>query len=133
MNTKPYIIVQNKPYHATLVFSAKIALWATVKVTPDDNKIIVFKKGMPHGLIIKIPLGGQIQNKKTEGDKLKWKKAQKKETKNITSETINKNIPKRKAFWTNFVCCPSYEASKITSENQEYIEITNKNNPIKIL
>ena len=53
---------------------------------------------MPHGLIIKIPLGGQIQNKKTDGDKLKWKKAQKKEIKNITSETINKNIPKRKAF-----------------------------------
>ena len=44
VNTKPYTIVQNKPYHATLVFSAKIALWATVKVTPDDNKIIVFKK-----------------------------------------------------------------------------------------
>ena len=53
---------------------------------------------MPQGLIIKLLLGGQIQNKKTDDVKLKRKKTLKKET-----------------------------------ENQEYIEILNKNKPIKIL
>jgi hypothetical protein len=37
------------------------------------------------------------------GDKLTWKKDQKNAKKNITSETINKTIPKRKPFRTTQV------------------------------
>jgi hypothetical protein len=41
-----------------------------------------------------IPTGGQIQPIHTDGIKLNEKKAQKKLKKNITSDTINKAIPK---------------------------------------
>ena len=40
-----------------------------------------------------ILLGGQTQPNAIEGDKLKWKNAQKKAKKNIISDTINKAIP----------------------------------------
>jgi hypothetical protein len=62
-------------------------------VTPEDNKIVVFNNGNPHGSKVTIPKGGQIQPIPTEGAKLQWKKAQKKLKKNITSDAINKHIP----------------------------------------
>lgn len=40
------------------------------------------------------------------GDSLEWKNAQKNDTKNNTSDTINKIIPHRKPFVTIFVCKP---------------------------
>lgn len=47
---------------------AKIALCAQVTVTPEDNKIIVFHKGKPHGSKAEIPWGGQTQPIPIEGD-----------------------------------------------------------------
>jgi len=51
------------------------------------------------------------------GAKLEWKKAQKKEKKNITSETINNNIPIFKPFCTFCVCLPWKVDSIIISLN----------------
>jgi hypothetical protein len=39
--------------------------------------------------------GGQVIPISTVGAKLEWKKAQKKETKNNTSEAMNRIIPRR--------------------------------------
>jgi hypothetical protein len=65
-------------------------------VAPDKSNINVLSKGTPHGLKAWIALGGQTEPISIAGDKLEWKKAQKKARKNITSETINKIIPERK-------------------------------------
>jgi len=43
-----------------------------------------------------IPIGGQQEPNSIAGARLLWKKAQKKEKKNIISETINKIIPIRR-------------------------------------
>jgi hypothetical protein len=69
-------------------------------LTPEESKISVFKKGNSKGLRTSISLGGQTQPMATEGDKLEWKKAQKKPKKNIISETINKITPERRPCWT---------------------------------
>jgi hypothetical protein len=55
--------------------------------------MIVFNNGTSQGLKGCIPSGGQIEPISTEGAKLAWKNAQKKATKNIISEVINKIIP----------------------------------------
>jgi hypothetical protein len=55
-----------------------IALWAQVTVTPDDNKITVFHSGKPQGFNVQILKGGQIKPTPIAGDKLQWKKPQKK-------------------------------------------------------
>lgn len=47
--------------------------------------------------------GGQIPPIAMEGDKLTWKKAQKKAKKNITSETMKKIIPYFKPLRTEMV------------------------------
>ena len=75
-------------------------------VAPDDSKIIVFNKGIWKGLKGIIPFGGQAIPISTAGDKLLWKKAQKKEKKNNTSDTINKIIPHRSPATTILVCKP---------------------------
>jgi len=53
----------------------------------------VFNNGIAQGFIISIFNGGQIHLISGEGLKLIWKKDQKKEKKNITSDKINKTIP----------------------------------------
>jgi hypothetical protein len=70
-----------------------VALCVQVIVIPDASKITVFSKGRAQGSIGDIPAGGQTQPIPTEGLRLQWKKAQKKEKKNITSEVINSIIP----------------------------------------
>jgi len=45
------------------------------------------------------------------------KEASKKTKKNITSEAINKHMPKRIPSWTLKVWCPSKVASTIMSES----------------
>jgi len=77
-----------------------------VTLTPDDNKIIVFIRGTLKGSKAVTPLGGQRQPNSTLGDKLLWKKAQKKDMKNITSETIKSIMPHRKPVSTIKVCNP---------------------------
>jgi len=71
----------------------KIARWAQVTLTPEDNKIAVLSKGIPIGHNGVIPLGGQQQPIQIEGDNAEWKKAQNNETKNIVSVNINNMNP----------------------------------------
>lgn len=138
---KPKIIVSASPkktceralYPTTpevgAIKPAVIALCAQVTVTPDDNKIAVFNKGNPQGLIVWIPNGGQTAPIQIEGDTLEWKKAQKKLKKNIISETINKIKPILKPFCTANVWCPSNVASIMISQNQLIIENKNDQQP----
>lgn len=58
----------------------------------------MFNSGTWIGLKAEIPAGGQARPISITGAKLLWKKAQKKEKKNMTSEIINKIIPKRSPF-----------------------------------
>lgn len=74
--------------------------WAQVTVTPEDKRIAVFNKGIWKGLKLWIFIGGQRFPSSIEGDKLLWKKAQKKEIKKNTSEIINKIIPQRNPIVT---------------------------------
>jgi len=69
-----------------------------VRLTPDDNKIIVFNNGKCVYEIISIPIGGQIQPIQIEGAREEWKNAQKKEKKSIISEAIKRTIPNFKPF-----------------------------------
>ena len=96
---------------------AKMARWAQVTVTPEDNKITVFHKGKPQGSNDVIPCGGHVQPIPMDGDNVQWKKAQKKLKKNIISEAINKPIPSLIPSCTFDVWWPSKVDSKITSEN----------------
>lgn len=67
---------------------------------------MVFNKGTSSGLKLLIPKGGQISPNSTAGAKLLWKKAQKNEKKNITSETIKRSIPYRSPSSTKQECNP---------------------------
>jgi len=49
-------------------------------------------------------VGGQVDISSIVGDSLVWKNAQKSDTKNETSETMNRIIPHRNPFVTIFVC-----------------------------
>ena len=49
-------------------------------------------------------MGGQSDPSSNVGDRLVWKDVQKNDTKNRTSETINRNIPHRGPSVTIFVC-----------------------------
>ena len=51
-------------------------------------------------------MGGQVDPNSIVGDSLVWKNAQKNDTKNKTSETINRSIPHRSPFVTIFVRNP---------------------------
>ena len=51
------------------------------------------------------------------GASLLWKKAQKKEKKNATSEVINRIMPTRSPFTTGVVWCPRYVPSRTTSRH----------------
>lgn len=113
---------------------ASIKLWcAQVTETPDDNRIAVFKRGIWKGLNGTIPVGGQIDPISETGDKLLWKKAQKNEMKNRTSEVIKRIIPHRKPTTTNIVWCPWNVPSREISRHHWNIvinkmEVPNSNN-----
>jgi hypothetical protein len=51
-------------------------------------------------------VGGHIDPISIVGDNLLWKNAQKNDTKNRTSEMMNKIIPHRSPLVTIFVCIP---------------------------
>ena len=59
VNKIPYKIVISNPLAVADLSPAKIALWQQVTVIPEDNKIIVFNKGKPHGSNETILNGGQ--------------------------------------------------------------------------
>lgn len=58
----------------------------------------MFTRGNPHGFKGWVPTGGQTAPIAIDGTRLKWKKAQKKAKKNLTSDAINKSLPRRKPF-----------------------------------
>lgn len=95
--------------------------WARVTVTPEDNKIAVFNKGIWKGLNTSILKGGQIFPNSTVGDKLLWKNAQKKLIKKKISETINKIMPHRNPNVTGKVCNPWKVPSREISRHHWYI------------
>lgn len=92
-------------------------LCAQVIEIPEDNKIIVLSIGILIGLNGLIPEGGHCIPISMEGDKLQWKKAQKNDRKNITSDMINKIIPHFILLITFFVCNPWNVDSRITSRH----------------
>lgn len=95
----------------------RILWWLHVTVSPEVNKIVVLSRGTPNALNVSIPVGGQTSPTSTVGESLMWKYAQKKEKKNITSEVMNKIIPHRILFWTEYEWCPWRVASRLTSRH----------------
>jgi len=95
--------------------------WAHVTETPEVNKIIVFNKGIWNGLNGVIPIGGQFIPNSILGDRLLWKKLQKKETKKKISETINKIIPHFNPLITQIVWRPWKVPSREISRHHWYI------------
>jgi hypothetical protein len=90
---------------------------AQVTDTPEDNKIIVFKRGIFIGLNNLIPIGGHTIPNSGVGEILLWKNAQKNEKKNNTSETINKITPILIPKITRFGWDPSNVDSRNTSRH----------------
>lgn len=90
---------------------------AHVIETPEDNKIIVFNRGMLIGLNGLIPIGGHCIPISIVGANLLWKNAQKKDEKNITSDIINKIIPHFILLTTFFVWSPWKVDSRTTSRH----------------
>lgn len=93
VNIKPSKTVRVKPLTASILLPLTILWWAHVTVAPELNKIAVFRRGTENGFKGSIPIGGHITPISTEGDKLLWKKAQKNDTKNRISDTINNRNP----------------------------------------
>lgn len=60
---------------------------------PDERRMIVLSRGTFMGLNASILSGGQFWPISIHGLILEWKYAQKKDTKNSTSDVINKIIP----------------------------------------
>lgn len=68
-----------------------------------------------------MPEGGQFNPNSNVGDKLEWKKAQKKEIKKNTSDVINKIIPHFNPINTWLVWYPWKVPSRDTSRHHVYI------------
>ena len=75
-------------------------------------------------------IGGHSKPNSATGDIEEWKYDQKKATKNITSENINKAIEIIKLFCTYEECLPSKEASLMISLNQKNMVIKARTNMI---
>jgi len=95
--------------------------WDHVTLTPEDSRIIVFRRGTLKGSKAWIPIGGHCLPSSTLGDSLLWKNAQKKDIKNITSDVMNKIIPHRRPDSTIYVWSPCSEASREISRHHWYI------------
>ena len=102
----PKNTVNDNPNNASDLAPPTMLWWAHVTVAPELSKIAVFKRGTENGFKGLIPIGGQATPISTEGDKLLWKKAQKKDTKNKTSETINNKNPSFNPNTVAFVWWP---------------------------
>jgi len=98
------------------LFSIK-AWWDHVTLIPEESKIKVFNKGTWVALKGMIPEGGQKEPISRVGESLLWKKAQKKEKKNNTSEVINKIMPQRKPLITCKVWRPWKVLSRVISRH----------------
>ena len=88
-------MVKASPWTVSLWLPTIREWCAHVTVTPDLNKINVFKNGTSKALNLRTPKGGHTVPSSTAGVSLLWKKDQKKDRKKNTSETINNAIPQR--------------------------------------
>ena len=77
-----------------------------VFITPEASGIAVFSNETCIRLNGSIPVGGQVDPSSIVGDSLLWKNAQKNDTMNKTSETMNRISPYRGPFVTACVCNP---------------------------
>lgn len=118
----PNNTVKVKPRVVSVKFFSKIEWWAHVTVTPDLRRIIVLSSGTWNGLKIKIPWGGQNNPNSNVGFNLLWKKAQKNEKKNKTSDVINKIIPHFIPSVTFRVWNPWKVASRVISRHHWYLD-----------
>lgn len=121
MNKIPRRIVIIRVVIDILIFFSKKQWCAQVIVAPEDNKIIEFNKGIPIGIKILIPIGGQFLPNSMLGAILLWKKAQKNLLKNITSDTINIIILYFTNFMEVFECPPRKDDSCFTSVHQRKV------------
>jgi len=108
---------KNNPWVAWVALFSRRPWCAHVTVTPEANRIAVFSNGICIGLNGWIAVGGQVDPSSIVGDKLVRKNAQKNDTKNNTSDKINKIIPHRNPFVTIFVYNPWYVPSRVTSRH----------------
>lgn len=129
----PNRMVRIKESFAFLKFSFSISWWDQVMVTPDDKSRMVFRRGILMGLKEMIEVGGQDWPSSTVGEMLLWKKAQKNEAKNRTSEAINKTIPVFKPFITKSECLPWFAPSRCTSRHHENATILIRANENKVI
>lgn len=84
---------------------------------PEDNRIIVLRRGILYGLNDIIELGGQFLPISILGERDMWKNIQKKEKKKKISEVINKIIPIRINFETFKVWHPWKVLSRVISRH----------------
>lgn len=131
VNKTPKTTVNPSPMIDSLLSPLTILWWAQVTVTPELSKITVFSKGTEKGFKGSIPNGGHITPTSTEGDKLLWKNAQKKEKKKRISDTINKANPTFKPKTVTLVWYPWNVDSLTTSFNQKIIHRVVTNIPNK--
>ncbi len=132
-------VVKNIPssiVHVNLVmelfFLPVIMEWCVqVIVIPDLRSTSVFNSGIAMGFRASIPSGGQLDPISVVGTSLLWKKAQKKEKKNNTSEVMNSIMPCFKPVCTFIVCSPWNEDSRIMSRHQTIIIIVVNIIPVK--
>lgn len=80
--------------------------WETVRVSPEETKIMVFIMGMLKAFSLWIPVGGQINPMSPTGLRAKWKKVQKNLKNSITSLKINSIMPSFSEVWVFRVCEP---------------------------
>lgn len=88
--------------------------------TPDDNRRIVFNRGILIGLKDLIDKGGHICPNSTVGEMLLWKNAQKNEIKKNTSDEMNRTIPVLSPFITRIEWFPWSVDSRWMSRHQVY-------------
>jgi len=116
-NRTPKEIVKYNDNNLCCFILLKIEWWHQVTDTPEEIRSKVLSKGILIGLKGTILSGGQDCPNSSEGEILLWKKAQKKEKKNKTSDKIKRSIP----IWRPTVTCklwlPWLEVSEKTSRH----------------
>ena len=98
MNITPNTTVTANPTIASFRFPAINAWCDHVAVAPDVNSIAVFSNGTSNAFNTVIPTGGHTEPNSTVGANAEWKNAQKNDTKNATSPTMNRITPNLRPF-----------------------------------
>jgi len=118
-NKTPNVTVRNKAFNLLTLSESKKEWWHQVIDTPEERSSNVFSNGILMGLNGIIIWGGHTCPNSKLGEILLWKKAQKKEAKNKTSETINNNIPACNPTVTCKLWLPCAILSAKTSRHQQ--------------